>query len=202
MTSALRREATFLSGGVTCRAWVYVPDESVRRPVPCIVMAHGLSGTRDASLEPYAERFRPPAFTSCCSTIATSATATASRVSSSPSRSARRLEVCHSVRPHSAGRRRRPHRPVGMLAVGRTRHRRRGARNRIAAVSAQCPMLDGHASARKVRKQVGFGKIARLAAASIYEACAPRSGWHRTMCRSLHRRDSSPPCRRQMRTMD
>ncbi|MBC7831110.1 MAG: alpha/beta hydrolase, partial [Hyphomicrobium sp.] len=41
--------------------------------------------------------------------------------------------------------------------------------NRIAAISAQCPMLDGHASARKVRKQVGFANITRLAAASVYD---------------------------------
>jgi fermentation-respiration switch protein FrsA (DUF1100 family) len=171
MTSAHRRDATFLSGGVTCRAWVYVPDESVRRSVPCIVMAHGLSGTRDASLEPYAERFSAAGFyvvlfdyrylgdsdgeprqlvsIPCQLEDWKSAIAFARTL---PGVDADRIGLwgCSLSGGHV------------IVAAARD--------NRIAAVSAQCPMLDGHASARKVRKQVGFGKIARLAAASIYDS--------------------------------
>ena len=62
MTSAERRDVEFRSDGVTCRAWAYAPGEGVRRPAPCIVMAHGLGGTRDAALEPYAERFAEAGF--------------------------------------------------------------------------------------------------------------------------------------------
>ena len=62
MLSPLRREVAFLSGGVTCRAWAYQPSGSVSNSAPCIVMAHGLSGTRNASLEPYAERFAAAGF--------------------------------------------------------------------------------------------------------------------------------------------
>jgi predicted acyl esterase len=58
----LRREVAFLSDGVTCRAWLYEPATGVPRPAPCIVMAHGLGGTRDASLSPYAERFAAAGF--------------------------------------------------------------------------------------------------------------------------------------------
>ena len=58
----LRREVAFLSDGVACRAWLYEPAADVARPAPCIVMAHGLGGTRDASLPPYAERFSAAGF--------------------------------------------------------------------------------------------------------------------------------------------
>lgn len=51
----LRADVEFLSGGVCCRAWFYRAQRSGESP--CIVMAHGFGGTRDAGLEPYAERF-------------------------------------------------------------------------------------------------------------------------------------------------
>ncbi len=62
LTIASRREVEFASGGVTCRAWAYAPPDPARGATPCIVMAHGLGGTRDASLEPYAERFTAAGF--------------------------------------------------------------------------------------------------------------------------------------------
>jgi dienelactone hydrolase len=55
-----RSEVAFGSHGGTCRAWRYTPDEAASPPAvarPCVVMAHGLGATRDASLAPYAERF-------------------------------------------------------------------------------------------------------------------------------------------------
>lgn len=55
-----RQEIAFTSHGTTCRAWHYVAepaDGDAGRLRPCIVMAHGFGATRDASLQPYAERF-------------------------------------------------------------------------------------------------------------------------------------------------
>jgi len=55
-----RSEVAFGSHGGTCRAWRYAPDEDPAAAAvarPCVVMAHGLGATRDASLAPYAERF-------------------------------------------------------------------------------------------------------------------------------------------------
>ncbi len=54
-TAFNRDDVAFASHGVTCRAWHYRP--ALAGPAPVIVMAHGLAGTRDAGLEPYAERF-------------------------------------------------------------------------------------------------------------------------------------------------
>ena len=60
-----RRDVEFSSGGDICRAWHYRPPpdtepSSERRA--CIVLAHGFAGTRDAGLEPYAERFAAAGF--------------------------------------------------------------------------------------------------------------------------------------------
>jgi dipeptidyl aminopeptidase/acylaminoacyl peptidase len=57
---APRRDITFASGGVACRAWLYTPAGP--RPAPLIVMAHGLAGTRRCGLEPFAEKFAAAGF--------------------------------------------------------------------------------------------------------------------------------------------
>ncbi|MDP9189613.1 MAG: alpha/beta hydrolase, partial [Actinomycetota bacterium] len=55
-----RREVEFTSQGETCAAWHYVGqgigfEGGAGRP--CVVMAHGIGGTRDSGLEPFAEAF-------------------------------------------------------------------------------------------------------------------------------------------------
>jgi len=53
-----RSDVAFGSHGSTCRAWRYTPaDAGGNTGQPCVVMAHGFGATRDASLEPYAQRF-------------------------------------------------------------------------------------------------------------------------------------------------
>jgi uncharacterized protein len=51
-----RIDVTFPSGGDGCAAWLYRPA-TTDGDVPCVVMAHGFSGTREDGLAPYAERF-------------------------------------------------------------------------------------------------------------------------------------------------
>lgn len=50
-----RSDVEFTSQGVTCRAWLYLPESD--DPAPIIVMAHGLGGIRDMRLDAFAERF-------------------------------------------------------------------------------------------------------------------------------------------------
>ena len=55
-----RRDADFHSDGTRCAAWLYTPAHSSLgndAGLPCVVMAHGLGGVRNAGLEPYAEAF-------------------------------------------------------------------------------------------------------------------------------------------------
>ena len=53
-TSRRRRDVAFSSSGDECRAWLFLPD--AERP-PLVILGHGLGGTREHGLEPYARRF-------------------------------------------------------------------------------------------------------------------------------------------------
>lgn len=53
----MRHEISFQSGGERCAAWLYQAGEP-GQPRPVVVMAHGLGGTRSMRLPAYAERFR------------------------------------------------------------------------------------------------------------------------------------------------
>jgi alpha-beta hydrolase superfamily lysophospholipase len=52
-----RSDLRFDSGAEQCAAWLYPAANQTDAPVPLIVMAHGLSGTRRDRLGPFAERF-------------------------------------------------------------------------------------------------------------------------------------------------
>ena len=60
-TSTIRYELDFFSTGTRCSAWHY-PSQLEQQSSPCIVMAHGLGGTRECGLAPYAERFAAEGF--------------------------------------------------------------------------------------------------------------------------------------------
>lgn len=51
-----REDLTFEVAGEVCAAWLYRPSSAVE-PVPIVVLAHGLTGTRRDGLGPFAERF-------------------------------------------------------------------------------------------------------------------------------------------------
>jgi len=51
----MRTTVNFNSNGTKCVAWLYQPDGD--GPFPIIVMAHGLTGTKEMRLDAYAERF-------------------------------------------------------------------------------------------------------------------------------------------------
>ena len=52
-----RADIQFTSAGTTCRGWLFSPATPACQPNPCIVMAHGLGGVAAAGLEPYAQVF-------------------------------------------------------------------------------------------------------------------------------------------------
>ena len=54
-----RHDLTFESQGTRCAAWHYPADSG-----DCVVLAHGLGGTRDGGLAAYAERFQAAGFQS------------------------------------------------------------------------------------------------------------------------------------------
>src|ERR1700758_1810159 len=54
LRTCTRLDLAFPSSGDECRAWLFLPD--AERP-PLVILGHGLGGTREAGLEPYARRF-------------------------------------------------------------------------------------------------------------------------------------------------
>jgi fermentation-respiration switch protein FrsA (DUF1100 family) len=57
-----QEDVVFASHGENCHAWLYRPAAPAGPSLPGIVMAHGLGGTRDAGLAPYAQRFAAAGF--------------------------------------------------------------------------------------------------------------------------------------------
>ncbi len=56
-------EVRFRVDGEALAGWWFEPEAPLSTPCPCIVMAHGLGGTRDAGLVPYARAFSEAGFT-------------------------------------------------------------------------------------------------------------------------------------------
>lgn len=55
----MREDVTFESGGSRCAGWLYRPPAA---SAPCVVMAHGFGGVKEARLDAYAERFQERGF--------------------------------------------------------------------------------------------------------------------------------------------
>ena len=58
---ASRSEVVFYSGGLSMAGTLYRPEASVA-PVPCVVMGHGFTLTRQDGIPDYAERFAAAGF--------------------------------------------------------------------------------------------------------------------------------------------
>lgn len=175
-----REDFEFDSRGTTCRAWFYpAQNESMDGPggVPAIVMAHGLGGTRDAGLEPYATAFADAGFAvlvfdyryfgasgghprqllSVSAQLADWAAAVAA-VRDIEGIDADRVALWGTS--FSGGH---------VIAVG-------AADKRIAAISAQGPMMDGRAAVLNVLNRHGLWHTLRLVAAGLRDRLADLAG--------------------------
>jgi fermentation-respiration switch protein FrsA (DUF1100 family) len=56
-----RSDVRFSVNDTALSAWLYLPEQG-SGPFPCIIMGHGLGGTREMGLDPYALRFRQAGF--------------------------------------------------------------------------------------------------------------------------------------------
>ena len=56
-----RKDVQFEVNGTPLSAWLYLPKD-LPAPVPCIIMGHGLGGTKAAGLDTYAVRFQDAGF--------------------------------------------------------------------------------------------------------------------------------------------
>ncbi len=56
-----RKDVSFEVNGTAISAWLYLPED-LSAPVPCIIMGHGLGGTKNMGLDSYAVRFQEAGF--------------------------------------------------------------------------------------------------------------------------------------------
>lgn len=168
--AAMRRDVTFVSRGVTCRAWLYEPASDIARPAPCIVMAHGLGGTRECGLEPYAQAFAQAGFYVLLFDYR--------HIGASDGKPRQLVSISLQLEDWTAA-------VAFARSLDEVDPRRIGLWGTslsgghvltiaakdpgIAAISAQCPMLDGHAAARMLRKDTGWGRVVRLARAALID---------------------------------
>jgi fermentation-respiration switch protein FrsA (DUF1100 family) len=162
-----RRDVAFNVEGVTCRAWVYEPKPDAPRPAACIVMAHGLGGTRDASLQPYAERFAAAGFGVVLFDYRyLGASDGEPRQLISPKRHLKDWQAATDFARGLPG--------VDPARIGLWGTSLSGGHvvmaaardSSVAAIAAQCPMLDGMASARLAMQRGSLrGVMVRLRAA-------------------------------------
>jgi len=145
--------------------------------VPCVVMAHGLGGTRDAGLEPYAERFAAAGLAVFLFDYR--------HFGASDGEPRQLLSIRRQVHDWkvavSVARRQLDIDPERIalwgssfsgghvIAVG-------AADKRIAAITSQGPLMDGLAAIAALRRYAGTGHLLRLAWAGIRDSIANLAG--------------------------
>lgn len=170
LVPAPRRDVAFASQGVLCRAWAYAPVAGHRRLAPCIVMAHGLAGTRECALEPYALAFARAGFFVLLFDY---------RFLGASDGSPRQLvDIRCELEDWAAAiafARGMPGVDPNRIALWGTSLSggyvlTAAARDaKVAAIAAQCPMIDGKESARMLVRRAGLGMLARLAWAATLD---------------------------------
>ncbi len=166
-----RAEVSFGSRGATCRAWRYTPDGSDDgRLRPCVVMAHGFGATRDASLEPYAERFAAAGMQVLLFDYR--------HFGASDGEPRQLLSVRRQLQDYAAA----VHFAHALSGVDPKRvavwgtsfsggHALVTAANvpGVAAAVCQCPMMDGLAAVMNILQYAGLGQLLRLTAHGLWD---------------------------------
>jgi len=171
-----RDEIAFGSNGATCRAWRYAPTDDGRGSLrPCVVMAHGFGATRDASLQPYAERFAAAGMHVLLFDYR--------HFGASDGEPRQLLSVRRQLQDYAAA----VHLAQALSGVDPNRvavwgtsfsggHALVTAANvpGVAAAVCQCPMMDGLAAVTNILKYAGAGQLLRLTGHGLWDvALAP-----------------------------
>jgi dienelactone hydrolase len=169
-----RSEVAFGSHGGTCQAWRYAPDEDATSCAvarPCVVMAHGLGATRDASLAPYAERFAAAGMHVLLFDYR--------HFGASDGEPRQLVSVRRQLQDYAAAvefaRALAGVDPARVAVWGTsfagghalvTAARQSG----VAAAVCQCPMMDGLAAVRRILQYAGPGQLLRLTGHGLWDA--------------------------------
>ena len=169
-----RSEVAFGSHGSTCRAWRYTPDETASSPAvarPCVVMAHGLGATRDASLAPYAERFAAAGMHVLLFDYRHFGTSDGEpRQLVSVRRQLQDYAAAIEFARALAGVD--PERVAvwGTSFAGGHALVTAARQHGVAAAVCQCPMMDGLAAVRRILQYAGPGQLLRLTGHGLWDA--------------------------------
>jgi fermentation-respiration switch protein FrsA (DUF1100 family) len=158
-----KRDVSFAVKGTMMSAWLYLPeDQSI--PYPCIIMAHGLGGTKAAGLEAYAIRYQEAGFAVFAFDFR--------YLGGSGGEPRQLVWIPHQLEDYAAAveyvrnlKEIDPERIAlwgtslsgGHVIVTAARD------NRIACVSTQVPLLDGDAGGMQVVKQIGMWHLLKMA---------------------------------------
>jgi fermentation-respiration switch protein FrsA (DUF1100 family) len=157
-----REEVDFNVKGTSISAWLYLP-QNLSAPVPCIVMGHGFGGTKDMGLESYAVRYQEAGFAVLVFDYR--------YFGKSEGEPRQLLWIPYQLEDWSAAityaRGRKEIDPERIALWGTSMSGGHvivlAARDtRIACVVAQCPGLDGRASAEMLFKRAGIGYLLRM----------------------------------------
>jgi len=157
-----RKEVSFEVKGTTLSAWLYLP-KNLSAPVACIIMGHGFGGTKDMGLESYAMRYQKAGFAVLIFDYR--------HLGESGGEPRQLVWIPYQLEDWSAAIKY----ARGLKEIDPERIALWGTSmsgghvivtaakdNQLACVVAQCPGLDGHASAEMFLKRVGIGYILRM----------------------------------------
>jgi hypothetical protein len=157
-----RQDVEFVVDSTRLAAWLYMP-EGVDGDVPCVVIAHGLGGTRATGLDAYARAFQAAgmaalAFDYRCLGDSDGEPRQLVWIPSQIEDWHAAIEFARNVDGVDADR-------IGLwgssLSGGHVIECAADDQ-RIAAVSAQCPLLDGGSGGRDALRRVGFLLLMRI----------------------------------------
>jgi len=160
--SASKQEVGFPVKGVTVRAWLYLPED-LSAPVPCVVMGHGFGGTKDMLVEHYAVPYREAGFAVLAFDYR--------HFGESDGEPRQLLWIPYQLEDYAAAvtyvRGRKEIDPARVALWGTSLSGGHvivtAAKDpNIACVVAQCPGVDGRASAERAFRRFGIGYMLRM----------------------------------------
>lgn len=158
-----RKEVNFEVKGTPLSAWLYLPEE-LSHPVPCVIMAHGLGGTKDAGLDAYAARFQEAGLAVLAFDFRHLGQSGGEprqlvwipRQKEDYSAAVEYVHTLDEIDPSKIA-------LWGTSLSGGHVIVTAAKNNKIACVSAQVPLLDGNAGGIAVVKRIGLGHILKMA---------------------------------------
>lgn len=158
-----RKDVSFKVEGISISAWLYLP-ENMSSPVPCIVMGNGLGGTKNMALDSYAVRFQEAGLAVL--------TFDYRYLGESDGKPRQLIWIPYQLQDYAAAieyaRGLKDIDPAKIALWGTSLSGGHvvvtaAGNNKIACVSAQCPLLDGTAGSDELLHRVGIKNIFRMA---------------------------------------